>query len=193
MRTIARASRGDASPEQQLGNEKMKKKSKTFTAQEKDTQNPRLAETVARYKARREAVGKDLFQDYELALVALIAALVSGDNTKPEDAVEHAFKILDASRRRLSDRAQKRDTIIHAPVPTHALQYTFRDGVRAITRQERPSRGEEYFGKFLRSTLGTKPGAKELERLKRERFTVDEVSEFETQYEEFQPRQRKKF
>jgi hypothetical protein len=106
MRTTARAPVAVMPPsKQQLGKEKMKKKSKTFIAQEKDTRNPRLAETVARYKARREAVGRDLFQDHDFAIVALIAALISGEHNNPDDAADHALRILDASpmiRRKIS-------------------------------------------------------------------------------------------
>jgi len=153
-----------------------------------------LAKTVARYDAQRKSVGDKLFARYDLALVAQIAAQISREYRTPEDAAKQALRILDACQHELSARAQKRDTIINAPVPVHALHYEFRDGVRAITHQEnRPGRGEEYFGKFLRSTLGSGAGAKELERLKREGFTLDEVRDFETKYEEFRRQQRKKF
>jgi hypothetical protein len=171
----------------------MKKKPKPWSAPEKDTENRSRAETVARYKAGREAAAKDLFQDYDFPLVAQIAAQISSENTKPDDAVESALRILDAARRKLKERAQKRATIIQAEVPTHALQYVFSDGTRMITHQEnRPGRAEEYFGKFLRSAMGREAGAKELGRLRREGFTLDEIRKFEAEYEEFRPRQRKK-
>ena len=170
----------------------MKKKPKPWSAPEKDTENRSRAETVARYKAGREVAANDLFQGYDLPLVAQIAARVSSENTKPDDAVDRALRILDAARRKLLARAQNRDAIINADVPVDALHYDFRGGARMITRENRSGRAEEYFGKFLRSTMGSEAGAKELERLKRDRFTLEEIRNFEMAYEEFRPRQRKK-
>jgi hypothetical protein len=99
---------------------------------------------------------------------------------------------LDASRRKLSARAQKRETIATAAVPVHALHSNFRDGIRAITEQKRNERAEEYFRKFLVFEIGTDAAAKELERLKRDGFTLDELREYEQRYEKFRPPRRKK-
>jgi hypothetical protein len=40
--------------------------------------------------------------------------------------------------------------------------------------------------------MGDKAGAKELERLKRDGFTLEEIRKFEAEYKDFRPRQRKK-
>jgi hypothetical protein len=170
----------------------MKKKSRLRPAAGKEPESQRLAETVTRYRDRREAVGEELFHDYDLALVAKIAAQVSSKNTNPDDAVEHALRILDASRRKLSARAQKRETIATAAVPVRALHCNFHDGIRAITEQNRNERAEEYFRKFLVSEIGTDAAANELERLKRDGFTLDQVRDYECRYKKFRPPRRKK-
>jgi len=147
-----------------------------------------LAETVARFKADREARGDKLFANYDLPLVAQIAAQISKEGTKPEDAAKQALKILDACRQELSAREQKMKAITDAGVPVHALQFSFRDGVRAITAQNRNERAEEYFRKFLVSEIGTDAAAKQLEQLKPDGFTLDQVKEYEQQYVTFRRR-----
>jgi hypothetical protein len=171
----------------------MKKRSKLDTSPRKQAESQALTETVARYKARREAVGRDLFLDYDLALVAQIAAQISkSEYSTAEDAVEHALKILDAARKALSIRAEKLKTIKDAPVPVQGLQYNFQDGIRAITQEKRGARAEEYFRKFLVSEVGREGAAEELARLKRDGFTSDEVKNYESRYAEFcSPRKQK--
>jgi len=171
----------------------MKKDSKLRSAPKKDTGNQPLAETVARYKTHREAVARELFYEYELALVASIAAQLSKREYRTaEEAVEYALKILDAARKALLARAEKLKTIKDAPVPVQSLQYSFEDGIRAITRQKRGARAEEYFRKFLVSEMGREGAGEELARLKRNGFTIDEVKNYESRYAKFRPPQKQK-
>jgi len=151
-----------------------------------------LAETVARYQAHRKSVGDKLFANYDLALVAQVAAQITREGAKPEDAAKQALKILDACRDELSAREQKMKAIADAAVPVNALQFTFRDGVRAITQQKRNDRAEEYFRKFLVSEIGSDAAANQLEQLKRDGFTLDQVKDYERQYVTFRPPRRKK-
>jgi hypothetical protein len=152
-----------------------------------------LAEMIARYKAHRNSIGDKLFANYDLALVAQIAAQISKEHPNPQDAAKQALKILDACRDELSAREQKMKTITNAPVPVHALQFSFRDGVRAITEQKRNERAEEYFRKFLVSEIGRDAAAEQLEQLKRDGFTLDQVRDYERQYAKFRGPRRKKF
>jgi hypothetical protein len=172
----------------------MKKKPKPADTPKDEPGSQALKEAVSQYKRQREARAKKLFRDYDFNLFAMIAEQFRNKGMQPEVAANEALKILDVYQDALATRKKKFDTIVNADVPVHALHLTFRDGVRGITSQQnRPGRGEEYFGKFLRSTLGPKAGAKELERLKREGFTRVEIGELETKYKEFRLQKRKKF
>jgi len=172
----------------------VKKKAKPNSIAKKGGETKALAEAVARYKAFREASAKKQFGEYDLALVATVAAQVSRECMRPEDAVKHALEILDVSRRELSARTKKLKRIINAPVHVSAVHCSFSDGVRVITNQrKRPSRGEEYFGKFLRSQMGSDAAAEELERLKRDGFTIVEVFNYLRRYLKFRrPRRQKR-
>lgn len=166
----------------------MKRKSERNGIPKKEPESKAFVEAVASFKARRELRGKRLFAEYDLGLVATVAAQVSRECTGPEDAVKHALEILDASRQELSARAKKLKAIINAPVPVGAVHCSFSNGVRDITSQhKRPGRAEEYFGKFLRSKMGSDAAAKELERLKRDGFTVRELFVYLRQYLKFRP------
>ena len=111
---------------------------------------------------------------------------------EPKAAANEALKLLDACEEAISARKEKFAVMINAEVPVYALASSFRDGICAITQQKRADRAVEYFGKFIRSGMGAKAGAKELERLKRDGFTLEEIRKFEAEYEEFRSRQRKK-
>jgi hypothetical protein len=151
-----------------------------------------LTETVARFQAHRKSAADKLFANYDLPLVAQIAAQISKEGTKPEDAAKQALKILDACREELSAREQKMKAITDAGVPVRALHCDFHDGIRGITEQNRNERAEEYFRKFLVSEIGTDAAANELERLKRDGFTLDQVRDYECRYKKFRPPRRKK-
>jgi guanyl-specific ribonuclease Sa len=170
----------------------VKKKLKLGSTPKKEPESKAFAEAVAQFKAFTEARAKRLFAEYDLTLVAMVAAQVSREDTAPEDAVKHALRILDASRRELSARAKELKEMINRPVPVGVLHCTFLDGVRDITNQhKRPSRAEEYFRKFLVSEVGSQTAAKELERLKRDGFTCWEVLNYLSRYVKLRPPRKK--
>jgi hypothetical protein len=172
---------------------KMKKKSKPADTPKKEQGSQALRKAVSQYKEYRAAIAKKLFREYDLKLVAMVAEQFRNKGMTPTVAASEALKVLDAYQDALAVRKQKFDAMVNAEVPEDALKLSFRDGVRTITSQQnRPGRGEEHFGKFLRFTMGREGGAKELERLKRDGFTRVETGEFETKYEEFRLRRRKK-
>ena len=154
-------------------------------------QSEASAKMAAQLKAHMEAVGEKSFHDYDLALVASIAAEVSSEHPEPKDAVKHALKILDAARQELSARAQKLKTIIDAKLPPYRFQYSFQEGIRAITQQKRSARAEEYFRKFLVSDVGSETASEELGRLKRDCFTMDEIISYRRSYENRSPRKQR--
>lgn len=170
----------------------MKKKSGPNSIPKKEAATNTLAEPIARLKAHREAVGKKLFPDYDLALVALVAAHVSREHKEPEDAARTALQILDACERERSARSRKLKAILNAPVDVYATQCSFEDGIRAITRQRRSARAEEYFQKFLVAEVGSKIAADQLKRLKRDGFTIDEIPNYESRYARFRPPRKQK-
>jgi hypothetical protein len=156
-------------------------------------ENKPLDETIARFKAHRKSIGEKLFHDYDLPLVATVAAQIRREGIGPEEAAKEAFKLLDACRDESSERAEKPDTITNAEVPMHALEFGFLDGVCTITgQQQRPGRAEEYFRKFLVSERGSDLAVIELGRLKRAGFTRDEVAEYQERYAKFRRPRRKK-
>jgi hypothetical protein len=173
----------------------MQTKSKRGNTQKEERVNDPLAKTVSRFKAEREATAKKLFRGYDLELVASIAAKIWSEGTKPEAVANQALKILDACQEAISARKENFDRMVNAEVSLDtldALRWSFRDGIRAITQEKRADRGEEYFGRFLRCTMGQEAGAKELERLKRDGFTLDEAREFQRKYQKLDLRHRKK-
>jgi hypothetical protein len=151
-----------------------------------------LAETVARFKAIVKAKGNYLFADYDFAQVVMVAAQVSRDGTKPEDAAKQALQILDACRDELIERKRKRKAMADAPVPLHVLHSDFRDGVKAITWQKRRDRAEEYFRNLLVFEIGSDAAAEQLKQLKRDGFTFDQLRDYQRRYRKFRPRRRKR-
>jgi hypothetical protein len=152
-----------------------------------------LEKAVSQYKADREAVANKLFRDYDLGLVATVAAKICRERMEPKAAANEALKLLDACQDALSARRQKFGAMVNAKVPVEALNLSFNDGICAITNQhKRLSRAEEYFRKFLVSELGSEAAADELKRLRRDGFTIDEVRDYEVRYAKFRPPRKQK-
>ena len=170
----------------------MKKKSSPADTSKKGQTNQALEEAVRKYKADREAVANKLFRDYDLGLVATVAAKICREGMEPKAAANEALKLLDACQDALSARRQKFSVMVNAKVPVEALKLSFNDGICAITNQQRLSRAEEYFRKFLVSELGSEAAADELKRLKRDGFTIDEVRDYEVRYAKFRPPRKQK-
>ena len=170
----------------------MKKKPTPAETPNKEKKNQALEDAVRRYKGDRQALANKLFRVYDLELVATIAAKISKDGMQPSAAANQALKLLDACEEAISARKEKLAVMINAEVPVHALKSNFRDGICAITQEKRPGRAEEYFGKFVRSTMGAQAAVQELERLKRDGFALQEITNFEREYEQFRRRKGKK-
>ncbi len=70
--------------------------------------------------------------------------------------------------------------------------YSYKEGIKIITGQDKPYRAEEYFERFLESKHGTKKAKAILKAYEEKGFTGTEVAELEKGFAEWWPQHRRK-